>query len=251
MSNSNNCICYLCSTTFKRPYNLSVHLREKRCKSSLIEDLEELNSYLKDLNNLLEKNNKIEEENDVLEKEIPDNNHVGELLNKHKKRNVKVNPITKLNLSHNKMNNITLLEKFDESSRNETCLNALLFDYIKNIICNKEIPENMCITYTEKRRPKFNVVIDDSGNDNIRTLQDICDMYSSIFLKILIDEIQKKGNKYLTKNKELFYDSYTIRTLINILISDKGEKIVKRALKNVIYGYILLGNDMKYKKKCN
>ena len=43
-----NTICHLCNTIFKRHYNLKIHLKDHRCKSSLLENLYDLNIFLND-----------------------------------------------------------------------------------------------------------------------------------------------------------------------------------------------------------
>ena len=230
--------CYICSTLFKRQYNLSVHLREFRCKSPLLNDLEALNELLKNVNN------------ENLQKKI--NGENGDIKQK-------VNPITQLDLKNNRSNNILLLEKFDENMRNENSLIDLLTQYIRNIICNMDNHKNKCIMYITKRPVKFHVVVDDN-NTIIDTASKVCDLYSHIFLKIIKKGVSKSekylnnsmktneehDNENLENHTELFYDTHTITTLSSILKSETSIDMVKRALKNVLNIYILYDKNMKY-----
>lgn len=225
--------CYLCSTSFKRPYNLSVHLREFRCKSPLLDNLEELNNLLK---NTMNKN----EEEKVC-------NYGNKLI--------KVNPISQLDLTNNMNNNKLILDKFDDNKCNENSLIVLLTEYIKNIIYNKNIPENMCITYIRRRQPMFNIVInnDKTITNDIKSAKDICDLYSEMFLKIIKKEM-KNFTKYIKNIKkdnnniddDLLYDMNVIDTFKDLLRKENIINIISHSLKNVLNNYILYDKNMKY-----
>ena len=213
--------CYLCSTSFKRPYNLSIHLREFRCKSPLLDNLEELNNLLK---NTMNKNEE--------EKVCNDGNKL-----------IKVNPISQLDLTNNMNNNKLMLDKFDDNKCNENSLIVLLTEYIKNIIYNKNIPENMCITYIRRRQPMFNIVInnDKTITNDIKSAKDICDLYSEMFLKIIKKEM-KNFTKYIKNIKkdnnniddDLLYDMNVIDTFKDLLRKENIINIISHSLKNVL-----------------
>lgn len=225
--------CYLCSTSFKRPYNLSIHLREFRCKSPLLDNLEELNNLLK---NTMNKNEE--------EKVCNDGNKL-----------IKVNPISQLDLTNNMNNNKLTLDKFDDNKCNENSLIVLLTEYIKNIIYNKNIPENMCITYIRRRQPMFNIVInnDKTITNDIKSAKDICDLYSEMFLKIIKKEM-KNFTKYIKNIKkdnnniddDLLYDMNVIDTFKDLLRKENIINIISHSLKNVLNNYILYDKNMKY-----
>jgi hypothetical protein len=225
--------CYLCSTSFKRPYNLSIHLREFRCKSPLLDNLEELNNLLK---NTMNKNEE--------EKVCNDGNKL-----------IKVNPISQLDLTNNMNNNKLMLDKFDDNKCNENSLIVLLTEYIKNIIYNKNIPENMCITYIRRRQPMFNIVInnDKTITNDIKSAKDICDLYSEMFLKIIKKEM-KNFTKYIKNIKkdnnniddDLLYDMNVIDTFKDLLRKENIINIISHSLKNVLNIYILYDKNMKY-----
>lgn len=227
--------CYICSSMFKRKYNLLIHLREFRCKSPLLDNLEKLNDLLKNLDN----------ENNDLQKKIK--RKVRDYINGEKP--IKVNPITKLNLKNNMYNNNFILDNFDNRKCKENSLKELLTEYIKNIICNKDIPENMCITYIKRRPPTFNVVDKDTIY-NIKSTKEICELYTDLFLK-MIKKQMKKFKEYFNnrtdENDDILYDIYVIDRFKDLLKKDNITYIISYALKNVLNNYILYDKNMKYK----
>jgi hypothetical protein len=199
----------------------------------LLDNLEELNNLLK---NTMNKNEE--------EKVCNDGNKL-----------IKVNPISQLDLTNNMNNNKLTLDKFDDNKCNENSLIVLLTEYIKNIIYNKNIPENMCITYIRRRQPMFNIVInnDKTITNDIKSAKDICDLYSEMFLKIIKKEM-KNFTKYIKNIKkdnnniddDLLYDMNVIDTFKDLLRKENIINIISHSLKNVLNNYILYDKNMKY-----
>ena len=130
--------CNLCQNEFKQKQSLRMHLNEKRCKSTLLNNWLELNEYIESL-----------KKNQIHNQQI-NNAIVGGENNTYINVKIEINPITKLDLSHIEPDKMkSLIEKYDDNKSPDK-LNLLLSDYIKDVICNKDHPENHSIKYVKK-----------------------------------------------------------------------------------------------------
>lgn len=236
-------ICYLCSNIFTQKYNLNRHFNENRCKTSMIDNLMVLNNYIKNLH---------EQNNIKIEKDIIKNNTNNININNININNtiivkleININPITKLNttyLDFNKM--LQLLENFDKDKGNKDNLNLVLVDYIKDIICNTDHPENHSIKYIKKNPPTYNTVITDSdGNimNVIKNLKNTCELLSDPVLNILKNKLNSFTKKYNKDDNEW----NMIEDSVVILKEELQKENVKKALKNVLRDDILNNVEMK------
>ena len=184
-------------------------------------------------------------ENDILQKKLK--RKVRDYINGNKQ--IKVNPITELNLENNMYNNRLILDKFDDKKCNENALKELLTEYIRNILCNKSCPENMCITYIKRRPPMFNVIVDNDSVYNIKSAKEIYQSYPDLFLKIIKKQMKnftKYFNNQNDETDEILYDINVIEIFKDLLRKENIIDIISHALKNVLNNYILYDKNMKY-----
>lgn len=211
--------CNLCKNHFTQKMSLMRHLKEKRCKTGLIYNLVELNNILNLVNiDMLNINNN---------KEI-------EII-------TQLNTIDDLNLKYLEINKIR--EIIDIYDTNKHKLNILLSEYIKNIICNENYPENHCIKYVDKKMKIFSLYITEQGvkkyiRDNCKQL---CYIASEYFYKIIKKQLSKCLKFY--KDDSDFQDLYE-DTIVEF---EKNLNIdnVHKALKTCLHAYILSDKNMK------
>ena len=122
-------------------------------------------------------------------------------------------------------------------------LNYLLSDYIKEIIHNKEHPENHSVKYIKKKPPTFSNTINHEGEkiNVIKNLKDSCELLSEPVLQNLKRKLKECNKAY--KNDEDFQDMYedTVRDIYRELNKDS----VKKALSTVLQTDILNDIEMK------
>lgn len=186
---------------------------------------------------------------DTLEKTIRKVGRPKKVIKTVEVSNLKINPITKLNLNNNLPNTEKLLIQYDKH-RHDNILVLLLSIYIEKIIYNKEIPENLCVKYIKKKPPTYVLNVVDE-NDKlktkpiVKTLKDSCDTLHDIFSKII--RIEMKRQLRILRHKECDdYDDDTIFFLTKEL-KDKKRNIIKQAIKSVLYNNILYDKTMKTK----
>jgi hypothetical protein len=291
-------ICHLCQFDFKYKQSLQKHLREERCQSILLSNLEQLNETLKtnkeleiknkDLtykyNNvkkeiidlevqnqdLIQKQSILQEEYTKLKSEYQDlekkykdlldnsqihsqvntNTILGGTQNQMMNFNIKIeiNPITNLKLDYIEPEIMkTLVETYDcFQNKNPERLNLLLSNYIKNVICNKDYPENHAVKYVKKKPPTYNCIIkDENGNtiQVIKQLKDTCELLSDPMLNNLKIKLTEFLKKY-KKDEEFDYEMY--EDTIQQLRKELNKKTVKKALSSVLQNDILNNIEMKF-----
>lgn len=216
--------------------NLYVHLNGKRCKSPLLNDLVKLNEFL------------LEQEQKIKQLTINGNNNT--ITNSNNDINMKIeiniNPITKLNINYIEPEKMkALIEQYDD--KNSDKLNLLLSNYIKDVICDNEHPENHAVKYTKKKPPTYNSITEDIDGNSIsiiKGLKDTCELLSDPILNQLKSKMKEFIKKYKTDIDSQFdYSLYedAIMQLRNELNKDN----VKKALGSVLRNDILNNIDMK------
>ena len=227
--------CYLCSYEFAQKKNLIQHLTGKKCKSSLTNDWIELNNLLKELNTLKNSHNII---NSPIT--IGNNNH------NNIKIEININPITKLDISHIPPSDMrTIIEKYDENNQK---LNLLLGDYIKNMLCDTQHPENQAVKYITKKPPTYNSTIEDSDGKTvnvIKGLKDTCELLSDPILDQLKLKLKECLQTYKHDSNEFDYSLY--EDAFKELKKELNKANVKRALSSVLKNDILQNIEMKFK----
>lgn len=227
--------CYLCNNIFTQKHNLDKHLTGKKCKSSLIDNWYELNNMLKELDSLKNGNNIIN--SPII---VGNNNH-----NNNIKIEININPITKLDISHIPPSEMkTIIEKYDDNNQK---LNLLLGDYIKNMICDTQHPENQAVKYITKKPPTYNSTIEDSDGKTvnvIKGLKDTCELLTDPILDQLKLKLKECLRKYKNANE---FDYSLYEDAFRELKKELNKVNVKKALSSVLKNDILQNIEMKFK----
>lgn len=226
--------CNLCQNEFKKKQSLQVHLNDRRCKSDLLDNLYKLHEYIESL--------KVISCSQNINQSI-----VGGENNTYINVKIEINPITKLDISHiepEKMKN--LIEKYDDvQDKNPEKLNLLLTDYIKDVICDNEHPENHAVKYIKKKPPTYNCLIEDTEGNAvtvIKGLKDTCELLSDPMLNTLKVKLKEFLQKY-KEDEEFDYSLY--EDAIKQLRKEFNKGAVKKALSSVLQNDILNNIQMK------
>lgn len=233
-------ICYICNNSFTQKPSLERHWKDRRCKSPLLENLKDLSILIETLKN---------GQNQTINQSIIGGDH-----NTYINVKIEINPITKLDISHiepDKMKN--LIEKYDEDSTCKTPekLNLLLTDYIKDVICNKEHPENHAVKYIKKKPPTYNCLIEDTEGNTvtvIKGLKDTCELLSDPMLNTLKVKLKEFLQRY-KEDEEFDYSLY--EDAIKQLRKEFNKCTVKKALSSVLQNDILNNIQMKLNISAN
>lgn len=228
-------ICSLCSNSFKYKSNLTKHLTDNRCKAPILQDLLQLHNLILNL-----KNNKTGDLS-----LIGNNNSHNTLANVNININVilDINSINKLTTDHIEPEKMKeFIEKYTYPK-----LNLFLSEYIKELICNKDQPQNHSVKYITKNPPRFNSVVETKEGEKInviRNLKDSCEL----LLKPVLDTLERKLNECLKKyrNDEDFMGDCEYE--INDINKELNKESVKKALSTVLQNDILTDIQMKLKK---
>jgi uncharacterized Zn-finger protein len=204
--------CSLCKEHFSKKGSLTRHLRDKRCKSPLLEDLVLLNEFIK---NLIIKSS---------------SNH--EPVHEPKSEPKVLATLNSLNLSYLTPDRLKpFLEKYDFE---------LLEEYISFIIYNKEHPENYVVKYNTRYPPTFacegSILVLEAATEKLaKPITDIIERHKKKCLKFY------KDNDNADDEDDEFISEYKQReTLYKDLQSDVS-KCIKKILKKILYD-----PEMKY-----
>ena len=162
-----------------------------------------------------------------------------ELININTKKSL--NAINELDTSYIKINKMR--EMINIYDTNKDKLNNLLSEYIKNIICNENYPENHCIKFVDKKMKIFSLyIIEDGVKKHIRdNYKQLCHIASEYFYKIIKKQLSKCLKFY--KDDSDFQDLYE-DTIIEFE-KDLNIDNVNKALKICLHAYILNDKNMK------
>jgi len=222
-------ICNLCYKEFTKKQSLNLHLSEKRCKSSLLDNWIELNDFIE----------KIKGGKTVY-------NHIGDTFNINV--NISINPINRLNTEYIEPTKMkTLIERYEE--RTPEKLNLLLSDYIRDVIHDTEHPENHAVKYIKKKPPTYNCLVEDNEGNTIsviKGLRESCELLSDPILNTL----KTKVNEFLRHyKKDSTFDFSLYEDTIRQLKGELNKTNVKRALSSVLQNDILNDIQMKLETK--
>lgn len=229
--------CYLCCHNFTQKQNLLKHLEGKKCKSTLMQNWIELNNLLKELDDL-----KSGTTHNIINSPITigNNNH------NNIKIEININPITKLDISHIPPSEMkTIIERYDDNNQK---LNILLGDYIKNMICDSQHPENQAVKYISKKPPTYNSTIEDSDGKTvnvIKGLKDTCELLTDPILDQLKLKLKECLQTYKYDSNDFDYSLY--EDAFKELKKELNKSNVKRALSSVLKNDILQNIEMKFK----
>jgi hypothetical protein len=222
--------CNFCSKSFTRKDTLKRHIKDDRCSLEILNNKDKLFELNELIENLKKRKN--------LTNNIKTNN--GSIVNGNNINiSIVINPISKLEVGYIDPDK---MKKFVEDyTYNKSEL--LISDYIKEMIHNKDHPENHCVKYITKRPPTYvNLIDEDNQNINvIKNLKDSCELLSEPVLSTLKKKL--KECKRVFKNDQEFQDVYedTVSEIYRQLNRDS----VKKALKTVLQNDVLNDIEMK------
>lgn len=228
--------CHLCLYEFSQKKNLIQHLNGKKCKSPLINDLVRLNNLLEELDLL--KNSR---HNIINSPIIIGNNNSHNNI----KIEININPITKLDISHIPPSEMKMIiEKYDEDNKR---FNLLIGDYIKNMLCDVDHPENQAVKYITKKPPTYNSIIEDSDGKTvnvIKGLKDTCELLTDPILDQLKIKLKECLQTYKKDSNDFDYSLY--EDAFKELKNELNKVNVKKALSSVLKNDILHNIEMKF-----
>jgi hypothetical protein len=240
-------ICHFCNHNFTQKHNLEKHLNDKKCKSKLLNNWDELNCLLDELHQL---KSRINISNSPI---IVGNNNYNNI-----KIEININPITKLDVSHIKdieMKNLiksyddTKYKNKDDTDNNDKDrLNLVLSNYIKNMICDSEHPENHAVKYVKKKPPTYNAITEDSEGNTvnvIKGLKETCELLSDPILDQLKLKLKECIQRY-KKDDDPNFDFSLYEDAFKELKKELKKSTVKKALSSVLQNDILENIEMKF-----
>lgn len=266
--------CKLCCNNFVQKINLQRHLSEKRCKSVYVDNYIKINELIHEKEKIIDDQKvhieellkQLEEKNSIINAHdhAQINNKCNNVNNINMKVEIIVNSINKLDVNYidyAKMKD--MIEKYDQDRVNLEYfkdgskekftgdkVNILLGDYIKDIICNSEHPENHAVKYIKKHPPTYNSVIespDGSAITVIKGLKDTCELLSDPILNKLKKKMIEFCKKYYKDDLPEF-DYMLYENAIKELKKELNKANVKKALNSVLKNDILNNIEMKLTK---
>ena len=248
--------CNFCHNTFTQKHVLQRHIADDRCKSIMIKDLNKINDLID------EQKKEIERLKQQIITISGDHNNL--LINSNNTNNINmkveinINPISKLDtqyIEYVKMQHLIQeydkdrfnLEYFKDGAKEKFTgdkVNLLLSDYIKDMICNNEHPENHAVKYVKKNPPTFNTQLEDSEGNTIsviKGLKDTCELLSDPIL----DKLKVKMKEFIKKDTEPEFDYMLYENAIKELKKELNKKNVKKALSSVLKNDILNNIELK------
>jgi len=244
-------LCKICNTSFSTKSNYNRHANK-----------EELCISKKELYELINKKDKLIEQLSSNTISAINNNNglvgIGGEKNTYINVKIEINPITKLQMNHIETDKIKhIIEKMDDDKElvgypardkfNNDKVNLLLSDYIKEMICDSEHPENHAVKYIKKKPPTYNALIEDSDGNTvtvIKGLKDTCELLTDPIL----DQLKVKLKEFITKYKkdtEPDFDFILYENAIKELKKELNKQNVKKALSSVLKNDILNNIQMK------
>ena len=146
-----------------------------------------------------------------------------------------------------------LIETYDDDkSKNPEKLNLLLTDYIKDVICDNEHPENHAVKYIKKKPPTYNCFVEDTEGNTvtvIKGLKDTCELLSDPMLNTLKVKLKEFLQKYKEDDSNFDYSLY--EDAIKQLRKELNKGTVKKALSSVLQNDILNNIQMKLNISAN
>ena len=239
----NNLVCKICNTSFSTKSNYNRHSNK-----------EDLCITKKQLYELINTKDKLIEQLQMNTVSSINNNsgNIGIGVNTFINVKIEINPITKLQMNHIETDKIKhIIEKIDDNKEmnqgkekfNNDKVNLLLSDYIKEMICDSEHPENHSVKYIKKKPPTYNALIEDSDGNTvtvIKGLKDTCELLTDPIL----DQLKIKLREFIIKYKKDTEPDFDYGLYENA-IKELNKQNVKKALSSVLKNDILNNIQMK------
>lgn len=226
--------CIYCSNEFATKSTLKRHLVNKRCTFKVfLEDGDKAFEFMEKLNNM-----NLSAQAPVTTNAHNIHNGSGNINNIY--INLTVNPVNKLNVDYivpDKMKD--LVEEYNYDKRN-----YLISNYIKEMIHNKDHPENHSVKYVKKKPPTFSNTIENAEGESInviKNLKDSCELLSEPVLANLKQKLRQC--KKVFKNDEEFQNLY--EDTVKDIYKELNKDVVKKALSTVLQTDILNDIEMK------
>ena len=266
--------CNFCNNTFSQKCNLHKHLTNNKCKLFDISNIIKINSIIEEQNiKLKEQDIKLIEQNIEIKKykiEIEEykkqsvtknincisGNNNNNFNNINMKIEININPITKLDIKHIENDKLKrIIEEYDQEKQivcgvdkfSSDKMNLLLSNYIKEMLCDTEHPENHAVKYVKKHPPTYNTCIEDIDGNTvsvIKGLKDTCELLTDPIL----DQLKIKLREFIMTYKgdtEPEFDFGLYENVILELRRELNKQNVKKALKTVLKNDILNNIEMK------
>jgi len=158
----------------------------------------------------------------------------------------KANPISQASATHISVERMrNLIEKYDTPD-GKSKLGLLLSDYIRDILCNKDHPENHVVKYVRLKPPTFHVVsLGENGDTltSIKGIKDTCDVLTTPLFQLLKAKL-KECLRCIKHDPTFDFDIY--EEGIKNLKSDLNEGIVKKVIGNILRYDIVNDHYMKF-----
>jgi hypothetical protein len=227
-------ICNICKAQFASMSNLNRHLS----KDVLCVDKKTIHELI----------GKLESERQVINNSI-----IGGENNTYINIKIEINPANRLNtdyISPDKMKN--LIEKYEDfsSEKSPEKLNLLLSDYIKDVMCDSQHPENHAVKYIKKKPPTYNCLVEDPDGNTvsvIKGLKDSCELLSDPILNTLKGKLRECLNQFRDDDS---FDFSLYESAIRQLRQELNKQTVKKALSSVLQNDILNDIQMKLNVSC-
>jgi hypothetical protein len=232
-------ICSFCNHNFQKKFNLKRHLQENKCLTfptlsafevhKLIQSKANSQSIVGDHNTQTQTNNRVTINIEKIEIINPVSRLDVNYIEPEKMKNLVEQSVKmELDLDHHVM-----------KSKKTSKLNLLLGEYIKDIICNKDQPQNHAVKYVKKKPPTYNSLLEDKDGkivNVIKNLKDSCELLEAPILETL----KVKLNQYI--------DGDGNKAMAKGIFDELKKGVVKKALSSVLQNDIL--NDIQMKFKC-
>ena len=250
-------ICNFCNNIFTQKCNLQKHLVNNKCKEFSVNNIVRINNLIQEQSNeiqrLKHKNALYIEGNNNSLNNCNNNNNCNNI---NMKIEININPITKLDIKHIENDKLKqIIEKYDQEKQlicgidkfSNDKMNLLLSDYIKEMICDTEHPENHAVKYIKKHPPTYNTCIEDIDGNTvsvIKGLKDTCELLSDPILDQLKIKLKEFVLKY-KKDTDPEFDYILYENAIKELKKELNKSNVKKALNSVLKNDILNNIEMK------
>jgi hypothetical protein len=231
-------LCIFCNSNFERKYTLDRHLKENRCESFKKMTAFDVSEMIKSFKSTLVTN-------------VNQTTHTT-----HNTHNTHIENVENLTINIEKIEIVNSINKLDASyiepikmkelieGYSYPKLNLLLSNYIKDIICNKDHPENHSIKYVKKKPPTYNSVMEDSDGNLINVIKNLNDS-CIILTEPILETLKSKLKQYIKHYKN--EDDYD-KEAVDDIYKELNKEAVKNALKSVLQNDILNDIQMKFCK---
>ena len=199
-------VCLLCKEEFSKTNNLNRHLSLNRCKANMLEIHEKIKNLSQTVKTLNEKCTSLTLDIKGNHNTVKDSNNIINI-------NININDINSLDTSYigsERMEKI--VNTFDESN-----IKLLVGDFIRDILANKNHPENHVVKYIRKKPATFSTLTKDKDGNLINIVKDLGDTLLIIKDPVL-EVLRSKINEYLRDYKNTpEYNRYKAKELLEEL----------------------------------